>query len=147
TEGDEDNLVACQVAQHRFHVGRVIARVNNPKNERIFRTVGVTPTVNAVDALANGVLHEVPGRKLNRLVPFRQGALNLLGVKIPPNASSVGKRISEIALPESTAVALVVHREGRPMTPSDDVVLEPDDEVIALGRPEDERALVEALTR
>ncbi|MCI0769763.1 MAG: TrkA family potassium uptake protein, partial [Chloroflexi bacterium] len=40
TEGDEDNLVACQVAQHRFHVGRVVARVNDPKNERIFRAVG-----------------------------------------------------------------------------------------------------------
>ena len=146
TEGDEDNLVACQVAQHRFHVGRVVARVNDPKNERIFRAVGVTPTVSAVDSLANWVLHEVPGRNLSRLAPLRQGALNLLGIKIPPTASSVGKRVTEIVLPESTAIALVVHRDGSPTLPSDEVVLEPDDEVIALGRPEDERALVDAFT-
>ena len=32
TGDDEDNLVVCQVARHRFQVPRTVARVNNPKN-------------------------------------------------------------------------------------------------------------------
>ncbi len=37
TGHDEDNLVIAQLAQHRFQVPKVIARINNPKNEEIFR--------------------------------------------------------------------------------------------------------------
>ena len=36
TGDDEDNLVACQVAKHKFNVPRTVARINNPKNETIF---------------------------------------------------------------------------------------------------------------
>src|SRR5215208_3178216 len=41
TGDDEDNLVICQMAKHHFDVPRTIARVNNPKNERLFRHLGV----------------------------------------------------------------------------------------------------------
>src|SRR5947209_8830861 len=44
TGEDEDNLVICQVAKERFHVHKTIARVNNPKNEEIFRRLGVDVT-------------------------------------------------------------------------------------------------------
>ncbi len=37
TGDDEDNLVVCQVARHKFNVARTVARLNNPKNEKIFR--------------------------------------------------------------------------------------------------------------
>src|SRR5688572_23525964 len=37
TGDDEDNLVACQVAKAKFNVPRTIARINNPKNEHIFK--------------------------------------------------------------------------------------------------------------
>ncbi|HUS13979.1 MAG TPA: TrkA family potassium uptake protein, partial [Chloroflexia bacterium] len=45
TGDDEDNLVICQVAKRRFNVPRVIARINNPKNEQIFRLLGIDATV------------------------------------------------------------------------------------------------------
>ena len=41
TGDDEDNLVICQMAKHHFDVPRTIARVNNPKNEALFRHLGV----------------------------------------------------------------------------------------------------------
>ena len=41
TGDDEDNLVICQMAKHHFDVPRTIARVNNPKNEQLFRHLGV----------------------------------------------------------------------------------------------------------
>ena len=40
TGDDEDNLVACQVAKHKFNVPRTIARIRNPKNEIIFKKLG-----------------------------------------------------------------------------------------------------------
>ena len=41
TGDDEDNLVICQMAKHHFAVPRTIARVNNPRNEELFRHLGV----------------------------------------------------------------------------------------------------------
>ena len=40
TGDDEDNLVVCQMAKHHFEVPRTIARVNNPKNEPLFKHLG-----------------------------------------------------------------------------------------------------------
>jgi len=39
TGEDEDNLVVCQMAKLAFNVKKTIARVNNPKNEPIFKTL------------------------------------------------------------------------------------------------------------
>ncbi|MCL1799704.1 MAG: TrkA family potassium uptake protein [Eggerthellaceae bacterium] len=41
TGQDDANLISCEIAQKIFNVARCIARVNNPKNTRIFREVGI----------------------------------------------------------------------------------------------------------
>src|SRR5262245_1133608 len=51
TGDDEDNLVACQVAKTKFEVPRTIARINNPKNELIFRQLGIDTTVSATSVI------------------------------------------------------------------------------------------------
>ena len=45
TGDDEDNLVACQVAKHKFNVPHTIARIKNPRNETIFKILGINATV------------------------------------------------------------------------------------------------------
>ena len=145
TEGDEDNLVSCQVAKHHYGVDRVIARINDPKNEKIFNRLGITATVSAVEALANGVLHEVPGSFLTHLTAFQQEGFRLIGVKIPIDAPTIGKTVEEIELPGGAAVAVIVQHDGTPQVPSTETVLQAEDEVIALARPEDEQGVLKAL--
>ena len=145
TDGDEDNLVSCQVAKHHYGVGRVIARINDPKNEKIFKHLGITSTVSAVEALANGVLHEVPGSFLTHLTSFQQEGFRLIGVKIPVDAPTIGKSVEEIDLPGGAAVAVIVQHDGTPQVATGEMVLQAEDEVIALARPEDEQGVLEAL--
>ena len=144
TEGDEDNLVACQVAHHRFGVERVIARVNNPKNVKLFKALGIEATVNAVESLADRVLHEVPGSKLTHMANFHKHGLGLLGVRIPPSGPSVGLEVSAVPVPEGIVIVAVLDRDGYPHVASDEVILQPDDEVIAIVRPELEAELYQA---
>ena len=40
TGDDAVNLAACQIAKMRFNVPRSIARINDPKNEKLFRQLG-----------------------------------------------------------------------------------------------------------
>ena len=41
TGEDQDNLVACQIAKHKFNVQRTIARIRNPQNEVLFKKLGM----------------------------------------------------------------------------------------------------------
>ena len=45
TGDDEDNLVIAQLCRERYGVEKVIARVNDPRNQGHFDLLGVTPTV------------------------------------------------------------------------------------------------------
>ena len=57
TGQDDTNLVACEIAERVFHVNRVIARVNSPKNLRIFRKVGIE-CVSSTTLIANLIEEE-----------------------------------------------------------------------------------------
>jgi len=52
---DEDNLIALQLAKKRFKVPLTIARVNNPANVEIFKTLGVDEAISATDVLLNAM--------------------------------------------------------------------------------------------
>lgn len=60
TGHDEDNLIICQLAKYEYHVPRVIARINNPKNEWIFtRDMGVDDAVSGARVIAKLIEEEV----------------------------------------------------------------------------------------
>ena len=67
TGQDDSNLVACEIASRVFHVPRCIARVNNPKNLRIFREVGIE-CVSSTTLIANLIEEEAQFRTGRRLV-------------------------------------------------------------------------------
>src|ERR687896_133073 len=72
TGEDEDNLVVCQVAKQKFHVGRTIARVNNPKNEQLFRVLGIDVTVSQTNYILNLIEQAIPERAFVHLVSFHE---------------------------------------------------------------------------
>jgi trk system potassium uptake protein TrkA len=63
TGDDEDNLVVCQTAKRLFNVPRTIARVNNPKNEEIFKKLGIDVTVSSTNIILNIIEQEIPERR------------------------------------------------------------------------------------
>jgi trk system potassium uptake protein TrkA len=59
TGDDEDNLVSCQLAKRKFHVPKTVARVNNPANVRIFKTLGVDRALSATEVLLDLIEREL----------------------------------------------------------------------------------------
>jgi trk system potassium uptake protein TrkA len=53
TGDDEDNLVTCQVAKYKFNVPRTLALINNPKNEAVFKKLGIDITVRSANSPFN----------------------------------------------------------------------------------------------
>src|SRR5688500_5167462 len=68
TGDDEDNLVVAKLAKHEYRIGRVIARVNNPKNEWLFTSrMGVDIAVSHAAILARLIEEEL---SLGDLIPL-----------------------------------------------------------------------------
>ena len=146
TGDDEDNLVSCQVAKAMFNVPRAVARINNPKNEEIFKKLGIDTTVSATAAILAQIEQEIPTHALVPLLRLKGGGLEIVEVKVPVNAAVVGRRINDILLPPQSIVALVIDEEGEPRVPNADTVVQGGDEVVAVTRTENEDALRSAFT-
>src|SRR2546425_7052209 len=63
TGDDEDNLVSCQLAKRKFHVPKTVARVNNPANVRIFKTLGVDVALSATEVLLDLIESELANKE------------------------------------------------------------------------------------
>jgi trk system potassium uptake protein TrkA len=146
TGDDEDNLVTCQVAKAKFKVPRTIARINNPKNEQIFKKLGIDTTISATTAILSQIEQELPTHPLIPLLTLKGGGLEIVEVKVPENSAVVGKRIADVLLPQQSLIALVVDEQGEPKVPRADTVLRAGDEVVAVTRTENEDALRAVLT-
>ncbi len=146
TGDDEDNLVVCQVAKHKFNVPHTVARINNPKNERIFKTLGIDATISSTSVILAHIEQELPSHPLIPLMTLKGGGLEIVEVKIPPEAHVVGKPIKDILLPHQSLITLIIGSGGQPRLPTGDTIIQAGDEVVAVTILESEEALRSALT-
>ena len=145
TGDDEDNLVACQIARHKFNVPRTIARTNNPKNEAIFKKLGIDVTVSSTNIILEYIEQEVPTHPLTHLLDIRDRGLEIVEVRIPAKSTTIGKRVKELSLPPGSVLSLVIRKQEKPQVPTADTILQAEDQIIAVTTPESEKALRTAL--
>jgi trk system potassium uptake protein TrkA len=145
TGDDEDNLIACQLAKVKFKVPRTIARVNNPGNVPVFKALGIDVPVSATELLMGLIEAELAGTELVRGMAVKASGICLLDLALPEMSGNVGKRIADIALPDGDMIVCIV-RNGRPVMPAPDVLVEPHDELIVYSNLLDVDAVKECLT-
>src|SRR5438067_3773403 len=131
TGDDEDNLIICQIAKEKYGVPKVIARVNDPRNQAHFDLLGISPTVCATSNIMALVEHEVPEHDIIHLLELRQENLEIVEVMISGDSPSVGKRVEALALPEGSRLISVL-RGGQAEIAAGATVLEEGDQVLAI---------------
>ena len=109
TGDDEDNLVICQMAKHHFDVPRTIARVNNPKNEELFRHLGVDEIISPTRMVLGSIEQDIPVHELLHLAAL--GERRARAHRGAPPAGLAGRRASA-ARPRDARRLLAVR--GRP---------------------------------
>ena len=140
TGDDEDNLVICQTAKKMFNVKRTIARVNNPKNEEIFKKLGIDVTISATNIILNLIEQEIPERGMVHLMTLKHAQLALVEATVESGASVAGRSLTDVEFPPNVVLSAVL-RNGSLLIPRGDTVLQPKDEVIALSSRESEEPL------
>jgi trk system potassium uptake protein len=145
TGDDEDNLVACQVAKHKFKVPRTIARSNNPKNDTLFHMLGIDVTVSSTNVIMEHIQQEVPTHILTRLLKI-QDKIELVELKISADATSVGKKIKDLVLPPGCILVLIIRRDQKPFLVTPESTIQTGDQIIGLTPTEEEESLKNVLT-
>jgi trk system potassium uptake protein TrkA len=144
TGDDEDNLVICQMAKHHFDVPRTIARVNNPKNEALFKHLGVDELISPTRMILGSIEQDIPVHELLHLAALGEGELELIEAHLQLGSPAIGRAPKDLNMPDGCSLFAVI-RDGvaTPLRP--DTILAEGDKVIAIGKSECETLLREQL--
>ena len=146
TGDDEDNIVICQMAREHYGVEKVIARVNDPRNQPLFDLTGISPTVSATSIILAMIEHEVPEHGLIHLLELRKENLEIVEVQLDADSPSVGKQVSRIQLPTGSRL-ITVMRDGQAQMAEGEIELRAGDQVLAVLEPGREEELRKVLLR
>ena len=134
TGDDEDNLVICQLAQAKYGVEKVIARVNDPRNQPHFDLLGIAPTVCATSSILGLVEHEVPAHGVIPLLELKRDNLEIVEIPVVKGGPADGTAIGRLRLPVGSSVIAVL-RAGNAEPAAPEFVLAVGDKMLAIIKP------------
>lgn len=132
---DERNLAVAQQARLRFRVPRVLAVLNDPESEEVFRKLGVEDSFSLVRVIATLVEERASFEEITSLIPLGEGKVNLSEVRLAEGSPALNKKLVEIGLPPGCLIACILRGDG-PLVPSGDTVLEESDRLIVITVPD-----------
>jgi trk system potassium uptake protein TrkA len=133
TGEDETNLVASTIAKFEFNVPRVIARVNNPKNQWLFDGhMGVDVALNQAELMAQLVIEEMDLKNMLTLLKSSHGSYSIVQIKVDPQSEAVNKPIKDLNIPEE-AVLIAMYRGNGVIIPRGNTVIRGGDDVLTFA--------------
>ena len=144
TGDDEDNIVISQIAQDGYQVPKVVARVNDPRNQAHFDLLGITQTVCATTSILGLVELEVPAHGLVSLLKLQREGLDVVDIQIEGHSPAAGVRVGGLSLPQGSRL-ISVFRHGRTELVEPTTVMRPGDQVLAVVTDDSGPALRRAL--
>ncbi|MQY25196.1 potassium channel family protein [Nocardia aurantia] len=145
TGDDKVNLVFSLLAKTEFGIRRVVARVNDPRNEWLFdEGWGVDVAVSTPRLLASLAEEAVQIGDLVRLMTLRQGQADLVEITLPADTPLAGRAVRSLTLPRDAALVTIL-RGGRVIVPQADDPIEGEDELLFVVSREAEEELRKVL--
>jgi trk system potassium uptake protein TrkA len=145
TGHDEDNIVVCMLSKLEYEVPSTIARINNPKNEWLFReSFGVDIALSNTHMIAKLLQEEIALGDIVTLLKLRKGDVSLVELTLADDSVAVGQAVKDLPLPAEVVLATVI-RGTELLLPKGTTVLEAGDEILAVTTGTGETALQKAL--
>ena len=131
TGEDEDNLVTCQMAKVVWNVEKVLARVNDPDHEEIFRKIGIDETVSATGIIFALLEQQISPDVVLPIGALARGNLEVVEVELGSRSPVVGHQVRDLSLPPQTNLIWVL-RGDQGIAVSGDTDLQQGDMVVAV---------------
>jgi trk system potassium uptake protein len=154
TDSDETNMIACQVAYTLYHTPTKIARVRETDYlncEKLFKQdalpvdVLISPEQLVTDYIRRVI--QYPGAL--QVVDFAGGRVRLVGVRAYFGGPLVGHELRDIRehIPNVETRVAAIYRDGQPLIPQGDTVIEADDEVFFIAARKNIRVVISELRK
>ena len=132
TGDDKANLVISLLAKTEFAIPRVVARLNNPKNEWLFNASwGVDVPVSTPRIMTALVEEAISVGTPVKLFAFNSAQAAMYAFVLPGNSPIIGKSIADVAFPPRVVLSAIL-RDGEPFAPQADDQYESGDELVFL---------------
>lgn len=135
TSRDQDNLIACQIAQRNFKVPRTIALVNDPDNEEVFHKLGVTQAFSATRIIASIIDQEADFDAITQIAPLAKGRITISDVHLDKGSPAIGKTLQDLPLSGKTLIGAII-RDDHVIVPRGSTVLNERDHLIVISEPD-----------
>ncbi len=143
TGQDDNNLVACEIASRIYNVPRCIARVNAPKNQRIFRALDIE-SISSTEMIANLIEEETLMGSVSVVSSLTHGNVVLTEISVPHmhnHSNEDGVLAYDVEMPEDSLIVavsskddVVVVGEETRLYPGDTAVIAADREQVPAVR-------------
>ena len=132
TGDDKANLVISLLAKTEFAIPRVVARLNNPKNEWLFNASwGVDVPVSTPRIMTALVEEAISVGTPVKLFAFNSAQAAMYAFVLPENSPIIGQSIADVAFPPRVVLSAIL-RDGEPFAPQADDQYESGDELVFL---------------
>ncbi|HEX3022891.1 MAG TPA: TrkA family potassium uptake protein [Lachnospiraceae bacterium] len=126
TGSDEENLVICQIAKLSSNPKKTIARVNNPKNNVMFKKLGIDNTVCSTEVIANLIEFSLDQEDYRVLNTFERGSMILVELTMRNNVDWCNRMIKELELPKECVLVSILRGEKVIYPRGDSLIIEND---------------------
>lgn len=116
TPYDQDNLVACQIAQNFYGAPRTIALVNDPDNREVFQKLGVTIAFSATEILGSLIEQQADYQDVKTLIPIVEGDVTVSELMLQDDSPAVDQTLQSLNLTGGVIACIV--RSGQVLTPN-----------------------------
>ncbi len=127
---DQDNYVICKMARHLFKVKRSVARVNDPRNEDLFRIEEVDYIISVTSMVSRAIEYEIVPHEIKTLFTWHK-RMSMVELELQPSSPVVGMPIRKLDFPSNSLLA-AIWRGGEPIIPDGNTILQPGDELFAI---------------
>lgn len=135
TGQDQNNLTSCLLAKQLLEAKRTIARVNNPKNIRVFQRLGVNSVISSADRISDMIEQEMEWTDLDSILSEKTDNARIKQCLVGSNSKADDCLVSKLKMPSETIIIVVV-RGNRAYIPNGAFRLAAGDELIMMGSQE-----------
>jgi trk system potassium uptake protein len=114
TTSDDVNIVAARLARRMFHVPRVVARLYDPRNEEVYRRLGIQ-TISHITWGASRIIEILCYSKLTTIKSLGSGEVDIMETEVPQLL--VGRTVNDLTLPGEIRV-IAITRGGKTFLPT-----------------------------
>jgi trk system potassium uptake protein TrkA len=132
TGQDEENLICCQLAKTNFGVKRTIARVNNPKNIKVFQSLGVDTAVSSTSLISDLIEQEVDYSGMKTLTSIKNDKIVMCEILITKSSIVCNKKLRDLMIPEGCFIVSVI-KQNEIITPTDNTLFRDGDSIIVVS--------------